>query len=422
MEISFSPTPETNANVGAQAGTACPRQEFSFLMAAFLKSAEPDALLEAGLSGADGVQVDGAAREAGDEVEETSAQVIEALAALFAPITVDSQTLEGEKDSLAGTGAISAALSAPAGEVNGDFSLDENMKALMKDGAMELPKGLEITAQGQEDFEIEIPAGEIMGENAEDKTAVPQVASSSQSAEELGSVFSEQQASADNENAGNEQAGYMSAVKAETLPVSPEFDLSGNLDDDAGENNPAEAMKATDNQVAGPVFGSTIEKTIDELSQRMDAQHSKPAVMAEVHEKVQAGISVSVESDGGEVRMKLNPDSLGEVRIKLNVDSGRVTAEILVDNPEVKSIIESDSSFLKDSLGQHGLTLDKCVVEVGRSFESSEQEADDRRQPYADERAPQGEERGSEKGRGAWQRHFKQNQARHDEGGIDFFA
>jgi flagellar hook-length control protein FliK len=144
---------------------------------------------------------------------------------------------------------------------------------------------------------------------------------------------------------------------------------------------------------------------------------------AEVQEKVQAGIKVSVEQGGGEVKMKLNPESLGEVRIKLNVASGVVKAEITVENIEVKRIIESDSAFLRDSLGAHGLTLDKCVVEVGRSFEAGTREksgesfSGDEQRPMKDR-----EHEKENRENSGWQhRHFRKNYARHEDGGVDFF-
>lgn len=165
----------------------------------------------------------------------------------------------------------------------------------------------------------------------------------------------------------------------------------------------------------------SFEKLIEGPAKEGSSQTARLSpTAAEVHEKVQAGIKVSVDSGGGEVRMKLNPESLGEVRIKLNVDSGVVKAEIMVENMEVKRIIESDSSFLKESLGAHGLTLDKCVVEVSRSFDARGREGNGSDAPAGGEQRPP-RDREQEKSGTPWQRHYKQGHGRQEDGRLDFF-
>lgn len=471
MEVSLFSLPEANANLPAAAGTAavCPRQEFSLLMAAFLKSAQPEALIEAGVletgvgqtveasvltvqqpAVEDGAKSDDAAIPmTGDVVEESPAQVTEALAGIFIPVVIERMPMEGApapevkieiKAEPKGNGSVMAALNAPFERVdgNGQLPTDENGKAIMEEGRVDLQQGFDITPQRQkEHFEIEIPVEEIIGERVEQKVEIPLVASSTQTIEGLRSAVSEapapvehlasiesEKTGSENEDTGAVEKGSADgAQKAEAAPIAREFDFSGDKDENAEENNTAqiEAVKTPENHLSGAVFESAMDKAVDQIAPKADAPAQRPAVAAEVHEKVQAGVRISVESNGGEVKMKLHPESLGEVRIKLNVESGLVRAEIVVDNPEVKSIIEADSSFLRDSLGQHGLTLDKCVVEVGRSFEASGRESDEKSQMHSEERGPQSDERDSDRGKGAWQRHFR-NQARQDEGGIDFFA
>jgi len=138
----------------------------------------------------------------------------------------------------------------------------------------------------------------------------------------------------------------------------------------------------------------------------------------QVKDTVEAGIRLSADAGGGEVRMKLNPESLGEVRIRLDVSSGAVKAEITVESQAVKSVIEADSALLRDSLGAHGLTLDKCVVEVAKSFDMRERKEGSWQGPDAEERAP-----GSNKRDGGGNSHGKYNRdsERGEERGVDFF-
>jgi len=94
----------------------------------------------------------------------------------------------------------------------------------------------------------------------------------------------------------------------------------------------------------------------------------------ELKEKLNAGIRISVQNGGGEVRMRLNPENLGELVIKLNIVNDDVVAEILADNLEVKRAIETDASVLKEALGANGLNLKECVIGISRSAQCISQD------------------------------------------------
>lgn len=298
-------------------------------------------------------------------------------------------------------------------------------------GRIELPGGLLLNGAQQEHFEVEIPAEEILKQAVAEPVIEPAIAASGEKNEAphesaaLSQVF-EQEPVELSENSGKAEKITIGQVRGQQADMRG-FAFQGSEDQSQHDSEASKSQPVQETQAGKPeniMNTLSFEKIIDAPVKDNSASPVRVAapLADEVQEKVQAGIKVSLEQGGGEVKMKLNPESLGEVRIKLNVASGVVRAEITVENLEVKRIIESDSGFLKDSLGAHGLTLDKCVVEVGRSFEAGNHREKNGESFSGDEQSPM-KDRDEKENRqnSGWHRHFRNNQTRHEDGGVDFF-
>ncbi len=72
-----------------------------------------------------------------------------------------------------------------------------------------------------------------------------------------------------------------------------------------------------------------------------------------------------IKNSKGEVRINLDPPSLGSLRIHISVENQLVKANIITEAPIVKGIIETNLGQLKDALLQHGLEVDRFTVSVG---------------------------------------------------------
>lgn len=316
---------------------------------------------------------------------------------------------------------------ASAADLNAQKNLpDRAGSAVTEKGMIELA-GISRNGAEQEHFEMEIPAEEIMKRSVIEPKAGPAIAASFAPDEVPGNgspVALEKAPVELFEYAGKTEKGSVEEVRVQQAGSS-EFTFQGAEGQERdgekgfGEANSQSGLESLSIEPENMVSAPSFEKLIDATVKESPAVSVKSApVTAEVQEKIQAGMKVSLVQGGGEVKMKLNPESLGEVRIKLNVASGLVRAEIIVENPEVKRIIEADSGFLRDSLVSHGLTLDKCVVEVGRSADSRGRDGND---PAfsGDEQRPMKDR--EEKGHSAWHRRFRQDYARQEDGGVDFF-
>lgn len=76
---------------------------------------------------------------------------------------------------------------------------------------------------------------------------------------------------------------------------------------------------------------------------------------------------VNFKMTGGqeEMRIRLEPPSLGSLYMKVSVDGKVVSATIIADNSFTKDIIQSNIHQLKDSMVEQGLKLDSLSVLVG---------------------------------------------------------
>ena len=76
---------------------------------------------------------------------------------------------------------------------------------------------------------------------------------------------------------------------------------------------------------------------------------------------------LSVRSNGSqsEVKIRLDPPSLGTVRMNISTSADGVRTLIVAENQAVKQLIENSLSQLRDSMANQGLKLDGFSVQVG---------------------------------------------------------
>jgi len=113
----------------------------------------------------------------------------------------------------------------------------------------------------------------------------------------------------------------------------------------AGENNQKTASAAKASLPENPIYKAPIEtRVIDQIINR---------------------ISVRSNSSQSEVKIKLDPPSLGRVRMNIITSGDGVRTVIVAENQAVKQVIESNLSQLRDSMASQGLKIDSFSVLVG---------------------------------------------------------
>jgi len=72
-----------------------------------------------------------------------------------------------------------------------------------------------------------------------------------------------------------------------------------------------------------------------------------------------------------EVRLQLKPEYLGKLQLQLTLEKGAIHARILVENHQIRHLIENNLPYLKQSLEEQGISWQQASVDIG-SFGSRE--------------------------------------------------
>jgi flagellar hook-length control protein FliK len=85
----------------------------------------------------------------------------------------------------------------------------------------------------------------------------------------------------------------------------------------------------------------------------------------------------------GEAVLRLKPEHLGSVSIALRVENGGLKANVQAELPAVRQWLESHQDVLRSALAEHGLRLDRFVVDPdGRRDGSSANQSGDEESPH----------------------------------------
>jgi flagellar hook-length control protein FliK len=104
---------------------------------------------------------------------------------------------------------------------------------------------------------------------------------------------------------------------------------------------------------------STIKSTLPESS------IYKAPIENRVIDQIINRLSVRSNGSQSEVKIRLDPPSLGTVRMNISTSADGVRTLIVAENQAVKQLIENNLSQLRDSMANQGLKLDGFSVQVG---------------------------------------------------------
>ncbi|RKY67806.1 MAG: hypothetical protein DRQ24_12405 [Candidatus Latescibacterota bacterium] len=77
-----------------------------------------------------------------------------------------------------------------------------------------------------------------------------------------------------------------------------------------------------------------------------------------------------------EIKMRLKPEQLGQVRIRLVIQNSAISADVSVENPEVREIITANLNQLRESLLQEGILVENFNVSVDSEGRSGKGESE----------------------------------------------
>ena len=98
------------------------------------------------------------------------------------------------------------------------------------------------------------------------------------------------------------------------------------------------------------------------------SQSSKTALSNSVINQIVENAQIIVKGDKKEIKIHLDPPSLGSIHMKVTMESNSMKVTAIADTPYVKEVIESNLNELKRSLADSGIKVDQFSVFVGHGY------------------------------------------------------
>lgn len=117
---------------------------------------------------------------------------------------------------------------------------------------------------------------------------------------------------------------------------------------------------------------NTLISSANQVQQVQASPQLERNIVSQVMEVMQAEIQTTEDVQTMIVRLK--PQELGNVELRVSIDKGVVLAEMQVENEIVKAAVETNLNFLKDTLQEKGIELDKFNVNIDSGFQSESQD------------------------------------------------
>jgi len=154
----------------------------------------------------------------------------------------------------------------------------------------------------------------------------------------------------------------------------------------AGSVPDAPAPSTTGNQSAAPVLLATHPQLTHGATDGVQGSQSgslPPEMSRSVVAQIAQELQVRTQQNSSEIKIMLKPESLGEVFLKVKMEDGKMTAQIDVNQANVKVALESNLPQLHEILISHGIDIDHIDIIANGQFwprESNKDHADKSKQ------------------------------------------
>ncbi len=118
-------------------------------------------------------------------------------------------------------------------------------------------------------------------------------------------------------------------------------------------------------------FNQPFVKDLREVtSNQQTTMNQTEGVAKTIIEQLVHSLSLQLNDNRTQIRILLQPETLGEIFVKVKMENGRLQAEIDVTNPTTKALLEANLPQLRDSLLNRGIEMQKIEI-VGNTLTSA---------------------------------------------------
>lgn len=119
-------------------------------------------------------------------------------------------------------------------------------------------------------------------------------------------------------------------------------------------------------------ISSNTSKNLEKTSELVKSQQFIDIDKNDVIKQITSKVKSDYESQLNEIKISLTPEHLGELMIKISLERGILSARALVENTNIKQLLESNLNDLKENLREQGLKFNSIDVSVGSDSEFEE--------------------------------------------------
>ena len=237
-----------------------------------------------------------------------------------------------------------------------------------------IPEQLRVTAGDGSAKGEPVPAGETQGSAQPliTKTLASSVATLVAGAEQAQSTPSpsrkeeqDKTTAAKEDRVQNETPGLSQGMHAKPVQPDPEMNEQFSGRNNSSVSHHQQPVVKSEGVVMKEHFGGVATHTAE-----LPAALSRSVVDQVIKE-----MAIQIRGNSSEMRITLQPESLGEVSLKIRMEDGKMQAQIDVTQPAVKAAIETNMPQLRQALSARGIEvqrIDVFVPEQSLSKESGE--------------------------------------------------
>jgi flagellar hook-length control protein FliK len=144
-------------------------------------------------------------------------------------------------------------------------------------------------------------------------------------------------------------------------------DMVRELDRQAGESSASSRPVAAESRVAGPRLGTPAAIAQPPAPAPAPADVPRENIAALVQ-----GIRIQLRQGISEATVRLQPEHFGEVTIAVRLEKGMVSAQVRAEASGVCDWLAGQEESIRSNLSEHGLQLDRFVVQRDRPRERRE--------------------------------------------------
>jgi hypothetical protein len=139
----------------------------------------------------------------------------------------------------------------------------------------------------------------------------------------------------------------------------------GRSDERAGSNPRPSVSPPTPASDAIPPAASAAGPAVRETTSTAAAAAPAEASAARaLPEQIAAQTKLALDQGRSEVRLQLQPESLGRLDVRLSFDGGTVSVHLNAENPDVGSLLQANLTHLQSAFEHQGIRTDQLLVFV----------------------------------------------------------